>query len=241
VFDGNLRREVDRRTAPIGRALVGLGLSADAITATGLVCSLAAGVAVGSGHLLVGAVLVGLAALSDLLDGPVAKAAHAQSSRGAFFDSVADRASDAALVGGVVVYFMDRNQHLLAILALVALALGFLISYERAKAESLGFGAKGGLMERAERTVVLIVGLLVPVLLPAILVVLIVGSAMTVAQRFVKVWRQASRRPDRLQAKSALAQLRRLGRRRRVRSRTSLQRLIGGSGGLRERGRLRRS
>lgn len=241
MFDGNLRRQVDRRTAPIGRVLVGLGLTADLITGAGLVLSLTAGVVVASGHLLIGAALVGLGALSDLLDGPVAKAAHAQSSRGAFFDSVADRVSDAALVGGVGVYLMDRNQHVLAILALVALSLGLLISYERAKAESLGFSAKGGLMERAERTVVLLVGLVVPVALSAALVVLALGSALTVLQRFVKVWQQASRRPDRVQAKSALANLRRLSRRRRVRSRASLQRFIGGADGLRGRGRLRRS
>jgi CDP-diacylglycerol--glycerol-3-phosphate 3-phosphatidyltransferase len=241
VFDGNLRRQVDRRTAPIGKALVGLGLTADLITGAGLVLSLAAGVVAASGHLLLAAAFVGLGALSDLLDGPVAKAAHAQSSRGAFFDSVADRVSDAALVGGVAVYLLDRNQHLLAILALVALSLGFLISYERAKAESLGLSAKGGLMERAERTVVLLVGLVIPVLLPTVLVALVLASGLTVVQRFVKVWRQASRRPDRVQAKSALTNLRRLSRRRRVRSRASLQRLIGGAGGLRERGRQRRS
>lgn len=240
MFDGNLRREVDRRTAPIGRAIAAAGVSADVITGLGLAFSISAAVVVATGHLLVGAILVGLGALSDLLDGPVAKSGHAQSSRGAFFDSVADRVSDAALLGGLVVLFMDRNDHALAVLALVALCLGFLVSYQRAKAESLGFAAKGGLMERAERMVVLVVGLLVPVVLPYVIAILVLGSAVTVGQRFVKVWRQANRRPDRVVAKSALASLRRVSRRRRLRSRADLQRLIGGAGGLRERGRQRR-
>ena len=111
---------------------------------------------------------------------------------GAFFDSVIDRVSDALLLGGVAWYLASTQPGRVAVLPLAVLAASMLISYERAKAESLGFDARGGLMERAERLIVLAFGLLFESLLVPVLWVMLVLTLVTAVQRFVKVWRQAS-------------------------------------------------
>ena len=127
-----------------------------------------------------------------MLDGAVAKASGTASPRGAFFDSVADRFTDALLLGGVAWYLASTQPGRVAVLPFAVLALSMLISYERAKAESLGYDARGGLMERAERLLALGFGLLFDSLLVPVLWVMLVLTAITAVQRFVSVWRQAS-------------------------------------------------
>src|SRR5690606_27512951 len=112
--------------------------------------------------------------------------------RGAFFDSVSDRVTDALLLGGIAWYLSSTNPGRIAILPLAVLGASMLISYERAKAESLGFDAKGGLMERAERLIALGVGLLFDSVLIPVLWLMLVLTLITAVQRFVKVWQQAS-------------------------------------------------
>ena len=155
MFDGRWRDAVDRSTGPVGAALHRRGITADVLTATGLISATATAATVATGHLHIAIVLLILTGLHDLLDGPVAKAAGTASVRGAFFDSVTDRVADALLMGGVAWYLVDRHEGHLAVLPLAVLGVTALVSYERAKAESLGLSAKGGLMERAERMILL--------------------------------------------------------------------------------------
>jgi CDP-diacylglycerol--glycerol-3-phosphate 3-phosphatidyltransferase len=192
VFDGRWRTTVEQGVKPVGSALRRTGISADHLTATGLVMAGATAVAIGSGHLFVGLVLLGLAAIPDLLDGAVAKASGTASTRGAFFDSVADRVTDALVLGGIAWHFAVDRGGLAPMLPFAVLGTSALISYERAKAESLGFNAKGGLMERAERIIVLAIGLAFPVLLVPVLWLMLATTLLTAGQRFVKVWKQAS-------------------------------------------------
>jgi CDP-diacylglycerol--glycerol-3-phosphate 3-phosphatidyltransferase len=149
-------------------------------------------VVIGSGRLFLGLVLLAASALPDLLDGAVAKAAGSASPRGAFFDSVADRVTDAFILGGIAWHLAATDGGTAALLPFAVLATSFLISYERAKAEALGFDARGGLMERAERIIAIAVGLAFPVVLVPVLWALLGLTAFTAVQRFVKVWRQAS-------------------------------------------------
>lgn len=192
MFDNSFRVQVEQRLRPVGDNLGRTGVSADHLTAFGVVMAAGAAVAIGAGALRVGLVLLVLCAVPDLLDGAVAKASGTASPRGAFFDSVSDRLSDALLLGGVGWYLAGSDGGRIAVLPLAVLALSMLISYERAKAESLGFDAKGGLMERAERLVLLAFGLLFDSLLVGVLWVMLALTAVTAVQRFVKVWRQAS-------------------------------------------------
>jgi hypothetical protein len=112
--------------------------------------------------------------------------------RGAFFDSVADRVTDGLVLGGMAWYLQDRYHGHAFALPLAVLGFSLLISYQRAKAESLGFDAKGGIMERAERVVVLCAALAFSVAAVPLLWVMLVLTAITAVQRFVKVWRQAT-------------------------------------------------
>ena len=193
MLDGQFRSTVDKTVKPIGQNLKKTGLSADHFTGAGLVLSALAAIAIGSAHLRLGLLLVVLTGLCDTLDGAVAKAAGTSSSRGAFFDSVADRVSDALLFGGVAWYFADTHPGTLVMLPVAVLATSSIISYQRAKAESLGFAAKGGIMERAERIILLALGLLFDALLVPVLVVMLVLTVVTAGQRFAKVWRAASK------------------------------------------------
>lgn len=212
MFDGKFRASVDRAVKPVGTGLGRTGLSPDHLTILGLLVAMGASVAIGAGFLRLGLLLVVLAALPDLFDGALAKASNTSSQRGAFFDSVIDRVTDALLFGGVAWYFASNESAHLALLPFAVMALSAVISYERAKAESLGLQAKGGLMERAERIIALCVGLLFPPLLIAILWITLVLTLATAVQRFVKVWKQAGVAPVTL-AKIEMRRSRRQSRR----------------------------
>lgn len=192
MFDKNLRSHVEKRLRPIGANITRTGLSADHLTGIGVVMALGASVAIANGALRGGLLLLFLTSVPDVLDGAVAKASGTASPRGAFFDSVADRFTDALLLGGVAWYLESTHPGRIGVLPLAVLGFSMLISYERAKAESLGYDARGGIMERAERLLCLAFGLLFDSLLIPVLWFMLVMTAITAVQRFVNVWRQAS-------------------------------------------------
>jgi len=212
VLDGRFRTNIEKGLRPIGANLGKSGISADHLTALGVVMAGAAAVAIGFGNFPLGLLFLVLTGVPDVLDGAVAKASGTASPRGAFFDSVSDRVSDALLFGGVAWYFAANDPGLTVMLPVAVLAASMLISYERARAEALGFNAKGGIMERAERMILLGLGLLFPVLLLPVLWIMLALTLVTAGQRFVKVWKQAStERPQR-------ARQRRTARRRTART-----------------------
>lgn len=191
MLDRRWRAGVERGLGPLGDRLRRLGVTADALTVFGLVASAATAVLIASGHFAWAVVGVIVAGLSDLLDGAIARGSGEESPRGAFFDSVADRVSDALLLGGAAWYLAGESAYL-PVLAFAVAACSMLVSYERARAESLGLNARGGLMERAERFVFLAVGLAFDVLVPVLWVMLVL-TALTAVERFRRVYRQASR------------------------------------------------
>jgi CDP-diacylglycerol---glycerol-3-phosphate 3-phosphatidyltransferase len=195
VFDGHLRKIVDKGVKPVGNGLARLGVTPDLLTGLGLVMGVATAFAIGRGHLLLGFFLLVASALPDLFDGAVAKASKSSSLRGAFFDSTADRITDALLLGGVGWYLQATKGGRYAMLAFAVLAVSSLISYMRAKAEIHGWDAKGGIMERAERIIVLCVGLVFGRVLVPVLWIMLVLTAVTAVQRFVKIWKQAGKPP----------------------------------------------
>ena len=192
MLDGNWRNVVDRGLSPIGRNLHRAGITADVVTIIGIIMAIAASVSIAFGSLRLGFLLLIMTGISDALDGPVAKASGAASLRGAFFDSVSDRLTDALLLGGIAWFLIGDEPGYTVMLPVSVMFVSLLISYQRAKAESLGLEAKGGLMERAERFIVLAIGLLFSEALIIILWIMLVLSSFTAAQRFVKVWKQAS-------------------------------------------------
>ena len=193
MLDRRWRQGVERGLGPLGRGLRSLGVPADALTVFGLLASIATAVLIASGHLVWAVVGVIVAGVSDLLDGAIARGNGSASPRGAFFDSVTDRVSDALLLGGCAWYLAGRHPYE-SILAFAVAACSMLVSYERARAEALGLDARGGLMERAERFVFLGVGLAFNIIAPVLWVMLVL-TALTAVYRFVLVYRQAAHPP----------------------------------------------
>jgi CDP-diacylglycerol--glycerol-3-phosphate 3-phosphatidyltransferase len=193
MLDGRWRAKAEQGLEPIGRGLHAIGVSADALTVFGLVAAIGTGLLIANGNLVLAVFGLILSGLPDILDGSVARQSGTANSRGAFFDSVCDRVADAVILGGVAWHLADEDPHL-AILVLAVVALTMLVSYERAKAESLGLDARGGLMERLERMVLLGVGLAFDILVPVLWIMLVL-TAVTAVHRFVMVWRQATPAP----------------------------------------------
>ena len=195
MLDGRWRDAVDRTTRPVGTALVRAHVNADVLTVIGLVMSGVTAAVVASGHLVLGIVMLFPTGLPDLFDGPVAKASGTASVRGAFFDSVADRVADALLLGGVAWYLVSRHHGTAALLPFAIMAMTQLISYQRAKAELLGLSAKGGLMERAERFILLglcfVAGAVSPAAFVPALWVFFGLITATATGRFVRAWQEA--------------------------------------------------
>lgn len=183
---------LSRLGAAVGRGVARLHITADQVTVAGVVFSSLTAVAIGAGRLDLGVGLLVVGGLMDTLDGLVATASSSSSKRGAFFDSVADRVSDALVFGGVAWYLAGGHDPRLAIIPLAILGLSAVVSYERAKAESLGFHARGGIMERAERLILLGVALVFSVVLVPLLLVLLGLVVITAVQRFATVWAQAA-------------------------------------------------
>ena len=202
MFDGQFRNQIEAGLRPIGNSIRKTGITADMITAFGLLMAVAAAVAIGAGALRLGLLRLVLTGLPDLLDGAVAKASGSASVRGAFFDSVSDRLTDGLLFGGVAYYLAaDGRPAWQVMLPVAGYVSASLVSYIRAKADALGFDARGGLVERAERFILLGLGLLFDPLLVPVMALIVVLNMITAGQRFVKVWRQATAQTPKAAAK----------------------------------------
>jgi CDP-diacylglycerol--glycerol-3-phosphate 3-phosphatidyltransferase len=199
VLGVNARPIVAKVVAPVVRGLARAGVTPDMVTITGtLVAVLAAVFLIGNGILFWGAFVVTLAVLLDLLDGALARARGGGSVFGAVLDSTGDRAADAAIFAALAWWYSGKgDDRLVVLLALICLVLGVLTSYVKARAEGMGLRVEVGIVERTERLILVLVGtgftgLGVPYAVQVCLSVLLVGSAITVGQRFSAV-RQQSR------------------------------------------------
>jgi CDP-diacylglycerol--glycerol-3-phosphate 3-phosphatidyltransferase len=184
--------------APIARFLIKAGVSPDLVTILGTL-----GVAVGAlvcfpqGWLWQGVVVVTIFVVSDMVDGQMAKITNSASRWGAFLDSTSDRLGDAAVFGGILLYFVyERDSALWAGIALAGLVFGQWTSYVKARAESLGFTCTGGLAARADRLVIILAGTLlagfgIPYVLEVAVSLLALASMITVLQRIAQVRKQA--------------------------------------------------
>ncbi|SDG59463.1 phosphatidylinositol phosphate synthase [Klenkia brasiliensis] len=197
----NLRPAVARVWAPVVRTLLRAGVTADTVTLLGTVGAVASAVfLIGNGWLWWGAVAVTLFVLLDMLDGALARARGGGSVFGAVLDSTGDRAADAAIFAALAWWFSGAGDNRMVVwLALTCLVLGVLTSYVKARAEGMGLTCDVGLVERTERLILVLVGtgftgIGIPYALQVCLWVLLVGSTVTVGQRFVEVHRQSQGR-----------------------------------------------
>ncbi len=194
----NARSVLAKVVEPVAKGLLKIGLSPDAVTFIGTVGVSAAALAFfPRGEFVIGILIMLLFVFSDMLDGTMARLQNRTGVWGAFLDSTLDRVADGAIFGAVVIWAVRTQNVWVQAAALICLVGGFVISYARAKAESIGLDCSVGIAERTERMLILLVpaffyGLGVPYLLPAALIVLAVLVVITVGQRLVHVYRQAT-------------------------------------------------
>jgi len=186
---------VVRLISPTARGLLRIGLTPNSVTTIGASGVIATSlIAYPSGHLFGGTVAICCLALSDLFDGTMARLSQRGASRwGGFLDSTIDRVTDSAIAFGLLIY-LARNNDELSYVLLVSIVSGFLVSYIRAKAESLQIECKGGFAERTERLIILLTaigltGLGVDYILTVGIWALAVASVATVLQRLHIVWK----------------------------------------------------
>ena len=196
MFNAKIRQGWDKLMSPAGRALQRTGIGANAVTVFGLLLQVVVAFFIVEGRLVVAGLIAIVAAFADAFDGAVTKAAGTASKWGALLDSTTDRISDAlfflpvAWLYGVSPDAAQIHQKWVATLALVAMVLGFLVSYIKARAEGLGFDCNVGIAERAERLILIIAALILNFMLPVILGALATLAFITVIQRLVHVHRQ---------------------------------------------------
>jgi len=196
---------------PVGNLLVRAGVHPNVLSVAGLVLSLIAALIYSTGSFFLGAVMVALAGICDILDGQLARETGKESTFGAFFDSTLDRYSDLFILTGLSWHFgggaafilgkgagIDTFHSPLAVLFIILAAAGsFMVSYTRARAEALGFNCDVGLMQRPERITVLAAGtalgaipVIGGVLIKSTLLILAILTNLTAIQRILYIRRQ---------------------------------------------------
>jgi CDP-diacylglycerol--glycerol-3-phosphate 3-phosphatidyltransferase len=196
IFSVPARAVLSYGVNPTARALLRLGVSPNAVTIAGTIGVLIGALGFGArGHLVWATVIVTASALTDVLDGTMARLRGDRGRFGALLDSSMDRISDGAVFGAVVYYFATRDDPYGGMVAgLLCLVLGQVVSYVKARAESVGLDADVGIAERSERLIIVGVGGLISGIggdgfawgLPAALWLLAVLSLITVVQRLLR-------------------------------------------------------
>jgi CDP-diacylglycerol--glycerol-3-phosphate 3-phosphatidyltransferase len=174
----------------VGSFLNKLGIKPNVITTAGLVGNIIAGVLIATGHLFWGGLLAMIVGPFDALDGTMARLRGESGDYGAFVDSVTDRYSEIMLYGGLLVYIIRTSNWVNALLVFFATVGSLMVSYIRAKAESLEYSARIGLLTRAERYMVLIPGIILNYPFVS-LWILAIFTNVTAIQRFIYVRHQA--------------------------------------------------
>lgn len=195
--NASARQVLSRIVNPVAKSLIRLRVSADAVTCFGAIATVVcAAVFVPSGKFLIASLTIGILTLSDLLDGTIARLTNSDSRWGAFLDSTLDRVVDASVLIAISAYFLATapTDDKAIVATAIALVMGQMTSYIRAKAEALGVQCKVGLAERAERTFVVWIALLVSGLgwfcLNYAMYFLAVITTLTVIQRVIHVRKQ---------------------------------------------------
>ena len=189
-FEAWVRRRAEAMMSAIGR----VPLTPNQVTVVGLVLTFVAASLAAFGHLRWAGVVLIFAGTCDILDGALARSTRTSYPYGAFLDSTLDRYSEGAIYLGLAAYFVGAggpSQRWLVLATLAALAGSFLVSYVRARAQSLGFTCDSGVFARPERVVVTVIGLIFGgVWLYAVVFLLAVLTNLTALQRIREVWLQ---------------------------------------------------
>ena len=189
MISEKLGHRLDNVLSGIAHAFFGEKINPHFLTVAGLFVNIGAGIYLGMGYLVVGGCLICLGGFFDIFDGAVARVSNRVTKFGGFLDSVIDRYSDTFLLGGVIWYYSRQGALGYTLLTLIVLMGSLLIPYSRAKAETFLKRCNIGLMERAERTILLALGSIVNIM-PVALWILAVLTHVTVIQRIHYTWKE---------------------------------------------------
>lgn len=187
---------------PVAALLLRIGVSPDAVTITGTIAVVITALwAFPTGHIAAGSLLIGLFVFTDSLDGTMARLSGRAGKWGAFLDSTLDRLADAAIFVGLAAYFLRHGESewatLGAIVSMMCLVFGLLVSYSRARAEGLGMDGNVGIAERPERLLISLLAACIAgfahndAILVYALGFLAAASIITFIQRIMHVRKQA--------------------------------------------------
>jgi CDP-diacylglycerol--glycerol-3-phosphate 3-phosphatidyltransferase len=190
ILSDYLRARTRAMWEPIALFFNRLGLNPNTMTILGLVGNAIAAVLIARGSMFWGGVLILAMAPVDALDGTMARLRGQPTKFGAFVDSVTDRYSDLVIFGGLLVYYQQLNMGLEMVIVYAAAAGSVLVSYVRARGQSLGYDTKVGLFSRLERFLVLIPSLILNIPLVGAILIAIFGN-ITALQRIMDIRRQA--------------------------------------------------
>src|ERR1700704_1546460 len=189
-FEAWVRRQAETLMKTIGR----IPITPNQITVIGVLLTFVAAVLVAFGHLLGAGIVLIVGGTFDILDGALARSSGSAYPYGAFLDSTLDRYSEGAIYIGLAAYFASTSgplQRWLLLATVAALAGSFLVSYVRARAQSLGFTCESGIFARPERVVVTVVGLIFGgIVLTVVVFLLAIVTNLTALQRIREVWLQ---------------------------------------------------
>ncbi len=190
-FQAWVRRKAQRAAGALARS----GITPNQVTIVGMLATFVAGILAGLGYLVPAGIVLAFSGTFDIIDGALARATNRTYPYGAFLDSTTDRYSEVAVYLGIAGYFLghpSRFGPVTVVAVFAALSGSLLVSYVRARAQSLGFKCDTGLFARPERVVAMVAGLLIgPPVLDLLVFVLAVLTNLTVIQRINEVYLQA--------------------------------------------------
>jgi CDP-diacylglycerol--glycerol-3-phosphate 3-phosphatidyltransferase len=195
TFTAMLRRVLSQPINWMGSTLHGWGVTANLITAIGLIGTVIGAFLASRGKLLAGGVVMGAMGALDALDGAVARASGKVKPFGAFIDSVSDRYSELAIYAALSWFFSSGGNALGAILSMLAFGGSVLVSYTRARAEGLGIETKVGILTRVERMIVIVPALILGYPLIGVGIVALLAN-VTALQRMADVWMKTRDQED---------------------------------------------
>ena len=175
----------------LGRIIGRWGVSPNTLTLFGYLLHLPVMYALAFGHFALGGILLAVASAFDALDGSVAREMGRVTAFGAFFDSVADRFSEATVLLGLLLLYVGQGGRIEPVLIYISLVGSMMVSYTRARAEALGVQCKEGLFTRFERVILLVIGLVVG-RVRLVLWALAILTVFTALQRVYHVWRKTT-------------------------------------------------
>lgn len=196
IFNVVARAKVPRVLGPLAGWLLRRGVSPDAVTIAGTIGVLVGAIGFGArGELVIATIIITFSALTDVIDGTMARMSGRTGKFGAFLDSTLDRVADGVIFAAPAYWLAGQGRYAGAVAALICLVSGQVVSYAKARAEGLGMTANVGVAERAERLIIIGLGALLGQLvwayaLDVSLWVLAVLSLITIGQRVVVVYRQ---------------------------------------------------